>query len=60
MDASLRAVGAKFNNLVYTCIILEQLKVMGSIVHFKATNILLAVRCWAKSWANATVTIGLW
>ena len=46
-----------FNNLVYTCIIPDQLKVMSSIVHFEATNILLAVRCSAESWTDAIVVI---
>ena len=30
---------------------------MSSIVHIEAANILLALRCWAKNWANATVLI---
>ena len=30
---------------------------MDSIVHFEATNILLAIRCWAKTWTDASVVI---
>ena len=33
------------------------LKAMGSVVHFEATNILLAIRCWAKTRSDATVVI---
>ena len=57
VDASLNAVGAKYGNVIYTCDIPDTLKSMGSIVHFEAANILLAARCWAKKWADATVLI---
>ena len=55
VDASLQEVGAKCSYKVYSCIIPEVLKEVGSIVHFEAAaNILLAVRCWCKEFKNKT------
>ena len=46
VDASLYEVGAKWNDQVFSCAIPDNLKKIGSIVHFEAANILLTVRCF--------------
>ena len=42
---------------IFSCIIPDVLKKVGSIVHFEAANILLAVRCWCEEFQNKTVLI---
>ena len=57
VDASLLQVGAKYDNCVYSYDIPQELKNVGSIVHFEAANILLAIQIWFKKWRDATVTV---
>ena len=49
--------GGKVGDKIYSCIIPEVLKEVGSVVHFEAENILLAVRCWCKEFKNKTILI---
>ena len=57
IDASLMQVGAKYENYVYSSDIPQELKNIGSIVHFEAANVLAAIRTWFSDWKNATVTV---
>ena len=50
-------VGAKYENCVYSCDIPQELKNVGSIVHFEAANILAAIQTWFKRWQDTTVTV---
>ena len=40
VDACLTGVGAKYHDFVYSCKIPEFVKLVGSIVHFEAVNVL--------------------
>ena len=57
MDASFYDVGAKLNDQVFSCVIPNKLRKVGSIVHFKAANILLTIRCWCENLKNKVVLI---
>ena len=46
VDASLRNLGAIFQREVYSIPIIDTLKQYFNIVHFEATNILLAIHTW--------------
>ena len=57
MDACLTGVGAKYSNFVYSCKIPEYLKLVGSIVHFEAVNIRVAIRIWRQYLYDKSVII---
>ena len=57
VDACLTGVGAKYENLVYFCEIPEYFRLVGSIVHFEAVNILVAVRMWAQKFKDKNIFI---
>ena len=63
-DASLMQIGAKYENGVCSCDIPQELKNVGSIVHFEAANILAAIQTWFKRWQGTKspygVIIKLW
>ena len=50
VDASFYEVGAKWDDQVFSCTIPNNLKGVGSIVHFEAANVLLTVQCWCKKY----------
>ena len=58
MDACLIGVEAKYDNFVYSCEIPEYLKLVGSIVHFEAVNILVAIRVWGQYFSDKSIIIG--
>ena len=57
VHASLMQVGAKYENCVYSYDIPEELKNVGSIVHFEAANVLAAIRTSFEEWQDATITV---
>ena len=57
VDACLTGVGAKYSNFVYSCKSPEYLKLVGSIVHFEAVNILVAIRVWGQYLNDQSVII---
>ena len=52
VDASLVALGAKFENKVYSLVIPNILSQICTIVHFKAVNIIVALRTWSTALHN--------
>ena len=50
-------MGAYYNGQVYSVPILDTARNNMSIVHFEATNILLTLKCWAKSIKNSSMVI---
>ena len=57
VDASLRNLGAIFQRQVYSIPIIDTLKQFFNIVHFEATNILLAIRTWLPRLHDQECTI---
>ena len=57
VDACLTGVGAKYDNFVYSCEIPEYLKLVGSIVHFEAVNIMVAIHVWGHYFSDKSIII---
>ena len=47
----------QYHGHVYSCPIPQEFKNVGSIVHFEATNIALAIQLWYKVWQNKKVIL---
>ena len=57
VDASLKGMGAKFDNKVYSMSIDSRLQNLYTIVHFEAANVMLAIRAWANLLKDIACTI---